>query len=460
MHIGRYEIRGLLGRGGMGAVYKAAMPVTGRMVALKVLKPADILIDIMGSDALTSLFLGEAATMARISHANVASVLDVDEGGAATPPHFTMEYYCGNLGALMGETYDAERPSRRLGAQAALALARQMLHGLDRLHYEGIVHRDIKPFNVMLAEDEGGLGTVRLIDFGLSRLRGERPARHPGMVVGSPWYTAPEQEADPDKADSRADIFSVGVTLYRMLTGKLPEPGRDSIGLVLDDPELAGPDWDGLFSRALAAVPDNRFADAAAMLDALDRAETDWLAARDAACSLADPPDPWPSRLRRPPARATPIKTGARQARSLFGLDELWRPNSAAPALFSDQGDGTVLQPGPDGSLAGLLWERDGSRYPLTWERAKAHAARLGERAFAGRTGWRLPTIDELAALMGRAAHPGLSCQAPAFDPRKSRLWSADTKAFTAAWYADAHLGYIGWQDRSCRFFARAVCPA
>jgi len=460
MRIGRYEIHGLLGRGGMGAVYKAAMPVTGRMVALKVLKPADILLDIMDRDALAALFLGEAATMARISHANVASVLDVDEGGETTPPHFTMEYYCGNLGALMGETYEVERPSRRLGAQAALSLARQMLRGLDRLHFEGIVHRDIKPFNVMLAEDEGGPGTVRLIDFGLSRLRGERPPRHPGMVVGSPWYTAPEQEADPDKADSRADLFSVGVTLYRMLTGRLPDSGRGPRGPLLADPDLAGPDWDGFFTRALAADPDERFADATAMLDALDRAEAEWLAARDAACLLADQPDPWPSRPPGSPARSAPVKAGARQARGLFGLDELWQPKNVAPALFADQGDGTVLQPGPDGSGTGLLWERQGSRYPLTWERAQAHAARLAERAFGGRTGWRLPTIDELAALMGRAAHPGLSCQAPVFDPAKARLWSADTKAFTAAWYADAHLGYIGWQDRTCRFFARAVCPA
>ncbi|MFH1914381.1 MAG: protein kinase [Pseudomonadota bacterium] len=458
MHIGRYEIRGLLGRGGMGAVYKAAMPVTGRMVALKALKPAGILLDIMGRDALTNLFLGEATTMARISHANVASILDVDEGNDATPPHFTMEYYCGNLGALMGETYAVEHLSRRLGARAALHLARQMLHGLDRLHYEGIVHRDVKPFNIMLAEDEGGLGTVKLIDFGLSRLRGERPPRHPGMVVGSPWYTAPEQEADPDSADNRADLFSVGVTLYRMLTGRLPNADRESTPLQAD-PDLSGPDWDGFFTRALAANPDDRHADAPAMLDALDQLEADWLAARDAACSgadlLAETAQPDTGH-----ARSTPVKVGARQARPFFGLDELWRPTNTAPAIFADQGDGTVLQPEPGGPGRGLVWERHGSRYPLTWERARAHAARLDKNAFGGRTGWRLPTVDELTGLFGRAAHPGSSCQAPVFDPRTARLWSADTKAFTAAWYADAELGYIGWQDRTCRFFARAVCPA
>jgi serine/threonine-protein kinase len=463
MRIGRYEIRGLLGRGGMGAVYKAAMPVTGRMVALKVLKPADILLDLMGRETLTAMFLAEAATMASISHANVASVFDVHagDGSGALPPHFTMEYYCGNLGALMGETYEAERPTRRLGAAPALHLVRQMLEGLDRLHYEGIVHRDIKPFNVMLAQDEGGPGTVKLIDFGLSRLHGERTPRHPGMVVGSPWYAAPEQEADPDSAGVPADLFSVGVALHRMLTGQLPEPGQGGTDPHLADPELTGPDWNGFFTRALARNPLDRFADAQTMLRELDELEHTWLAARDAACSGAD-------LLAEPPPRANgtvrgqPIKCGQRNARTRFALDELWRPLRAGGGPFIDSGDGTVREAGPNRG-AGLIWEKHGSRYPLTWERAHAHATRLNARAYGGRTGWRLPTVAELTTLFSPATEgsrqPGHSCQSPVFDPRKARLWSSDTKAFTAAWYADAELGFIWWQDRTCRFFARAVCP-
>ncbi|MCG2733476.1 protein kinase domain-containing protein [Pseudodesulfovibrio aespoeensis] len=459
MRIGRYDIRGLLGRGGMGAVYKAAMPVTGRMVALKALRPADILLDLMGRETLSAMFLAEAATMASISHTNVASILDVHEGGGtdALPPHFTMEYYCGNLGALMGETDETERASRRLGAAPALHLARQMLEGLDRLHYEGIIHRDIKPFNVMLAQDEGGPGTVKLIDFGLSRLRGERPPRHPGMVVGSPWYAAPEQEADPDSAGVPADLFSVGVTLHRMLTGQLPEPGQGGTDPHLTDPDLLGPDWDGFFARALAKNPLDRFADAQAMLHGLDEMEHTWRAARDAACSGADLLDEPPPRTSGT-VRGQPLKCGQRDARTCFDLDELWRPRQAGGGRFIDNGDGTVREAGPDGRT-GLAWEKHGSRYPLTWERAHAHAARLNERAYGGRTGWRLPTVAELATLFSQAGQPGHSCQSPVFDPRKARLWSGDTKAFTAAWYADAELGFIWWQDRTCRFFARAVCP-
>jgi len=454
MRIGRYEIRGLLGRGGMGAVYKAAMPVTGRIVALKVLKAAEIMEDLVGGDALREMFFKEAATMASISHANVAAVLDVDRGGDRTPPHFTMEYYCGNLGVLMGETYEVEQPSRRLGVEPSLHVAREMLSGLDRLHYEGIVHRDVKPFNVMLAEDEGGTGTVKLIDFGLSRLRGEQPARHKGMVVGSPYYTAPEQEADPDAADARSDVFSVGVTLFRMLTGLLPGEGKNRRPVSAAHADLdAG--WDAFFDRALAPDPASRFPDATAMIAEIDRLEADWRARREAACSapdlLAEPdrhePD-W-----RP--RAEPIKVGAKSARAYFDLDELWRPNEYGFARFTDAGHGTVRD-----TATGLAWEKHGSRYPLTWERAHAHVARLNRRGYAGRTDWRLPTIDELTTLFTGRTEPGEFCLEPAFDPRKSRLWSGDTKAFTAAWYADAGLGFVWWQDRTCRFFARAVCGA
>lgn len=251
MRIGRYEIKGLLGRGGMGAVYKAAMPVTGRIVALKVLKPAEILEDLMGEEVLTEMFLKEAATMASISHANIASILDVHDGADGQPAHFTMEYFCGNLGVIMGENYEVEKPSRRLGVEASLHIAKEMLAGLDRLHYENIIHRDIKPFNVMLAEDEGGVGRVKLIDFGLSKLRGEQSKGHKGMVVGSPYYTAPEQEADPESADQRADIFSVGVTLYRMLTGQLPPEGKRTTSVCEVHPDLdCG--WDEFFAKALA----------------------------------------------------------------------------------------------------------------------------------------------------------------------------------------------------------------
>ncbi|MCJ2165740.1 MULTISPECIES: DUF1566 domain-containing protein [unclassified Pseudodesulfovibrio] len=450
MRIGRYEIRGLLGRGGMGAVYKVAMPVTGRIVALKVLRPAEILEDLVGEAALREMFFKEAATMASISHANVASILDVNRGDAHTPPHFTMEYFCGNLGVLMGETYEVEHESRRLGVETSLHIARELLSGLDRLHYEGIIHRDVKPFNVMLAEDQGGPGTVKLIDFGLSKLRGEKEPGPKGMVVGSPYYAAPEQEADPESADLRADLYSVGVTLYRMLTGRLPEEGgRKSLCDIHADLDCR---WDAFFECALASDPEGRFPDGTAMIEALDVLETQWREQLDAVCAAPDLLLEPHHHTRGWLPRHVSLKVGVKQGRSTFALDELWRPNKYGQGELEDNADGTVLD-----RSTGLQWEKEGSRYPLTWERAHAHVVRLNENAFAGRTDWRLPTVDELATLFTGRTEPGELCLQSAFDPRKARLWSSDTKAFTAAWYADAELGFVWWQDRTCRFFARAV---
>lgn len=453
MHIGRYRIRGLLGRGGMGAVYKAEMPVTGRIVALKVLKPAEIMEDLVGMDKLTDMFLKEATMMARISHENIAQILDVYDGSDGTPAHFTMEYFCGNLGALMGESYEVERPSRRLGIEASLHIARHMLRGLDRLHYEGITHRDIKPFNVMLAEDEGGPGIVKLIDFGLSKLRGERTQNHKGMVIGSPYYTAPEQENDPESANARSDIFSVGVTLYRMLTGNLPPHNpSDAPPIRTVHPDLDSK-WDDLFKQSLAQTPNTRFPHATAMIEALDSLECHWLDQRDAVCSGADLLlDPKRHDARWCPRKQS-VKATTRQAQNHFGLDELWRPKQYALSSFIDNDDDTLTDVN-----CGLTWEKYGSRYPLTWDRAHAHVNRLNKKEYGGRTDWRLPTIDELCTLFTGQTEPGDFCQQSVFDPRKARLWSSDTKAFTAAWYADAELGFVWWQDRTCRFFARAVC--
>jgi len=453
MKIGRYEIRGLLGRGGMGAVYKAAMPVTGRIVALKVLKPAEIMEDLVGLEKLAEMFLKEAATMASISHTNIASILDVHDGADGQPAHFTMEYFCGNLGVVMGENYEVEKPSRRLGVEASLHIAREMLHGLDRLHYEGIIHRDVKPFNVMLAEDEGGVGHVKLIDFGLSKLRGERTLGPKGMVIGSPYYTAPEQEADPEAADARSDIFSVGITLYRMLTGSLPAENMQERRPVCELHQDLDCTWDDMFKLAIAPNPNDRYPDAITMVNALDALEIQWNEQRDAVCSSANlllEPE------RHAPGwspRFAPVKATTKEAQKTFNLDELWRPNEYGVSDFNDNGDNTIQD-----RATGLVWEQYGSRYPLTWEKAHSHVIRLNKQAYGNRTDWRLPTIDELTTLFTGRTEPGDFCQESAFDPRKARLWSSDTKAHTAAWYADAELGFVWWQDRTCRFFARAVC--
>lgn len=477
--IGRYVILGLLGRGGMGAVYKAAMPRTGRVVALKLLKPAEQLAATANAESLRQAFYREARLMAGIRHPGVAQVLDVDEDATGCP-FFVMEYYCNNLGALLGEGPRVEEPCRRLGVERSLGLGRQLASALARLHHEGVLHRDVKPFNLMLAEGPADFSEARagdelkLIDFGLSRLRGEREAGRPrGAVVGSPYYAAPEQEADPAKADERADIFSAGVTLFRCLTGRLPQ---DAIPASALRPDLDAP-FDAFFARCCAADPAQRPSSARALLAELDALAAHWGRLRASACALppelADAGQPGPQGQNlgesavphhdfAPPAvsppRAQPLRQGLAGARDRFGLDELWRPAACAPA--SAPGAGRFVQQGATVRDAGtgLVWERGGSPYAVNLAGAQAHVAARNAERHAGRGGWRLPTVDELCTLLLPEPDLRQLCLDGAFDPRQRRLWSADAKSFVAAWYADVEHGFVWWQDATCEFFVRCVC--
>ena len=125
--------------------------------------------------------------MAGISHPNILAILDADDG--AGQPYYVMDYHCNSLGQEIGETWRTDRPSRPLPVERAVSCSLQILKGLSRLHHAGIVHRDIKPFNILLtAEDQ-----VKICDFGLSRRRGEKFGAPATLKVGSPFYAAPEQ---------------------------------------------------------------------------------------------------------------------------------------------------------------------------------------------------------------------------------------------------------------------------
>ena len=210
MDIGRYTVLGPLGRGGMGRVFKVRHRELGRVMALKLLEPPEILVDLMGAEAVRTAFLREASILAGCEHRNIAQVWDLDEDRGR--PFMVLEYLCMNVGSLIGEGRIVEAPTRTVPPRTALDFVRQALDGLGYLHGRGIVHLDVKPANLMLGAD----GTVRLIDMGLSRLRGEPWARPRGLKVGSPFYAAPEQEARPD-------LYSVGVILHRLLTVFCPK---------------------------------------------------------------------------------------------------------------------------------------------------------------------------------------------------------------------------------------------
>jgi serine/threonine-protein kinase len=330
----------------------------------------------------------------------------------------------------------------------AVDLVRQTLAGLACLHHHGIVHRDIKPFNLLLDERN----TVKICDFGLSRLRGETLRTPQHLKVGSPWYAAPEQEQHPDSADARADVYAVGVTLYRMLTGSLPADPPQAPGAC--NPDL-NDDWNEFILRAIARQPSERFASAAAMTAALDALEREWRARRDRTCLLtpSEPTSvsgspPRPVRL-----RSTPFKCDPEQAASAFGVDALWRPAGFIRNQYTVHGQEVVRDSATD-----LDWQLSGSPYPLSWSEAHAYVAALNRDSFAGRTGWRLPTAPELMSLLTPTPHGADFCIEPVFDRRQHTLWSSDRRSFAAAWFVSVEMGFVAWQDFSAGSYVRATC--
>ena len=200
------EILELIGRGGMGAVYKARQKNLDRLVALKILPP-----EIGRESAFAERFAREAQAMARLSHPHIVPVHDFGQRQGLY--FFVMEYIDGlNLRQLMA--------SGNVSPKEALAIVPQICDALQFAHDQGIVHRDIKPENILLDRR----GQVKIADFGLAKLTGRTgdAAAVTEKVMGTPHYMAPEQVEHPKEVDHRADIYSLGVVFYQMLTGELP----------------------------------------------------------------------------------------------------------------------------------------------------------------------------------------------------------------------------------------------
>jgi tRNA A-37 threonylcarbamoyl transferase component Bud32 len=202
------EVLQLIGVGGMGAVYKARQPKLDRFVALKVLPQT-----LAGDAAFAERFNREARVLARLSHPNIIAVFDFGQSGGFF--YLLMEFVDGvNLRQAM--------KAGRFSPQQALFLVPKICEALQFAHDEGILHRDIKPENILLDTR----GRVKIADFGIAKLIGEKikgaTLTASGMVVGTPHYMAPEQLEHPQDVDQRADIYSLGVVFYEMLTGELP----------------------------------------------------------------------------------------------------------------------------------------------------------------------------------------------------------------------------------------------
>jgi serine/threonine-protein kinase len=268
----RYIIGEPIGAGGLCTVYRAEDLKRGRDVAVKVL-PADKAVD----REINARFQREVTTAKRIDHPNVAAISDAGEleDGAR---FMVLELLRGTLLST------ALHETGRMPVARSLVIARQMLVGLGEAHRLGVVHRDVKPQNVMLV-DVNGLETVKLFDFGIAA--NERAAMQltvPGTAFGTPEYIAPEQ-AMGLKVDARADLYAVAVSLFEMLTGRLPFQCKDDIAFLRAHiketpplPSTVAPNAkipqavDRLVARGLEKDPDARFATAKEMIAAIDRA--------------------------------------------------------------------------------------------------------------------------------------------------------------------------------------------
>ncbi len=253
--LGKYDVLDVVGRGGMGIVYKAIDPGIGRLVAIKMMTAG-----FADDPDLLKRFYREAQSAGKLQHPNIVTIYDLgDQDGN---PYMVMQF-------LEGESLDSIIASRRpVSLEQKLNTVIQVCNGLSYAHQHNVIHRDIKPANVMVLKDL----TVKIVDFGIARIGNENVTR-PGQLMGSVPYMSPEQIKDKAYVDARTDIFSVGVLLYQFLTNALPFDGKDMGAILLkiihDAPPLlktylpAYPaELDAIIALALAKNPEERYATA------------------------------------------------------------------------------------------------------------------------------------------------------------------------------------------------------
>jgi hypothetical protein len=265
--LGSFRLGSVLGRGSMGEVYEAVRLSTGEPAAVKLLQPTS-----MGNPAYLMRFLREVELAAAIEVPHVVRVLEV--GNASAPiPYLAMERLRGqDLAQIL-------REQRRLAADQVIELVDQAGRGISAAAAAGVVHRDLKPQNLFYAEQPGGERIWKILDFGVSKLIGERGTLTQGQVVGTPVYMAPEQ-AQGLEVDERADLYALAAIAYRCITGHLPYRAKDVPTIMyqvvykmpirptalVDVPD----DVDLVLLIAMAKNPGRRFASAAELTSAID----------------------------------------------------------------------------------------------------------------------------------------------------------------------------------------------
>ena len=350
----RYRIVSRIGVGGMGAVYRAEHTMMRRDLAIKVLLP-----ELSGKEEFARRFEREAESASRLDHPNIITTTDFGRTGDGSL-FLAMEFLAGtSLGAAI-----AAGPMR---VERALAIERQILRGLDHAHAAGVVHRDLKPENIMLVERDGQRDVVKILDFGIAKVTepqsGGQALTQAGVIFGTPEYLSPEQ-ALGEAVDARADIYAAGVILYEMLAGRRPFESEDKVKIISMHLAHAPPrvrdvnpavdlplPLEQAVLQAMEKSRDNRFATAAAFMQALDDAEVE--SQRDdefaVGATLAQ------TEL---PPRGAPAARAARRARAAGGRGR--RAHHQAPDRASSTGGRRAGGPaGATGAAAARSRRRD-----------------------------------------------------------------------------------------------------
>jgi eukaryotic-like serine/threonine-protein kinase len=267
--LGRYQIQGVLGKGAMGMVYDGLDPGLNRRVAIKTILVKQL--DEETARLYSKRFEREVRAVARLNHRNIVQVYDF--GAEGDMAYIVMEYI---QGKELKDFFDA---NQRFDVKSAFRLMTELLNALDFAHDAGIIHRDVKPANIMVDAE----GHAKLTDFGVARVvdpdapPGE--ATQTGAMVGTPAYMSPEQ-VQGEAIDHRTDIFSAGIIFYQFLTGQKPFEGTQwalAKKIIQDEPVRPSklvqvpPEIDRVIARALAKKPEERYQTARSFADALQR---------------------------------------------------------------------------------------------------------------------------------------------------------------------------------------------
>jgi serine/threonine protein kinase len=369
--LGHFQILEKLGSGGMGEVYKARDNRLNRLVAVKVLPP-----DKVANAERKRRFIQEAQSASALNHPNIVTIYDINEVHGVD--YMVMEF-------IAGKTLDATIPRQGMRLGEALKIAIPVADGLAKAHSAGIIHRDVKPSNIMVTDD----GHVKILDFGLAKLtevvvgpgdetRTERPETEEGAILGTISYMSPEQ-ADGKKLDARSDIFSFGAVLYEMLTGRRAFQGDSKVStlsaILKEDPKPPvnlPVEVDRILRRCLRKDPAKRFQSMADVKVELDEVREESDSGKfDEAAALARSRRRW----------ILPLALGSLLAAALGSI--VWFVSRPKPApelhlrqLTADSGLSTTPAISLDGKLIAYASDRAGAGNLDIWIQPLTQGAR------------------------------------------------------------------------------------